>query len=691
MNRFSVLLAVLSTLLFTNCTKEKVTLESLLKEQTDRTTLTYFPENNYRLKQFSSYDRNSVSPDSLGWWANADFTQFIREEQNEGRREFVLLDAGGPGAVVRWWMTFSGPDAFSGTIRIYIDGNPVPAVEGDVLEIVSGNLLTIEPLASSVSPLTEPERRGHNLYLPIPYSKHCKITYECDAVKIEPNKRVPSIYYNICYREYNKNVEVESFSMDVLKRAETAVKQTAEKLLAPFEPLAEVQEKSGKLADNETLELEISGTDQAVSGIALKLNADDLNQALRSTVLVISFDENPTVWIPVGDFFGTGYQLHPSKTWFTKVDTTGWMDARWLMPFKNNATIQVVNYGAQPVDVALKVGTENYKWSSKSMYFGASWHEHNQVATSKNDSLPGDEWHFDMNYVKVGGQGVYVGDAVTVFNTVDGWWGEGDEKIFVDGEKFPSSIGTGSEDYYGYAWCRPEVFSHPFIAQPAGYGSFHPGMSVNMRYRSLDAIPFEHEINSNIEMWHWVKTRMNYAQSAFWYAKPGFVSNDEPDVETVKIPVALKRTDIYKPEVDSTGKLEGEYLEIINTPSGEAGPQSGNWGWSNDTQLWWRNAKTGDEMAMKFTLKEGGNYTVSAQLTKAIDYGIIQIYINGKPAGEKFNGFYEAGVIPFMVDLGKHELNAGENSLSIKIMGADKNAKPGNMAGIDWVQFKQKN
>lgn len=36
--------------------------------------------------------------------------------------------------------------------------------------------------------------------------------------------------------------------------------------------------------------------------------------------------------------------------------------------------------------------------------------------------------------------------------TIDWWWGEGDEKFFVDGEKFPSSFGTGSEDYIGYAW-----------------------------------------------------------------------------------------------------------------------------------------------------------------------------------------------------------------------------------------------
>ncbi len=689
MNRLSVLLAVLGTLLFISCTQKKVTLESLLNEQTDRAALTYFPENGYKLKQFSSYDRNSVSPDSLGWWANADYTQFIREEQNEGHREFVLFDAAGPGAVVRWWMTFSGPNAFTGTIRIYIDENPVPAVEGDVLEIVSGNLLAIEPLASSVSPLTEREHRGHNLYLPIPYGKHCKITYQCDAVKIEETKRTPSIYYNICYREYDKDVFVESFSQEVLKRAEPAIKQTAEKLLASFGPLAAAQEKSGKLAGNESLDLEISDSGQTISGIAVKLNATDMNQALRSTALVISFDENQTVWIPTGEFFGTGYQLHPSKTWFTQVETNGWMEARWLMPFKNSAKIQLLNLGSQPVDVELKVGTESYKWSSNSMYFGASWHEHNQIATSQDDSKTGDEWHFDMNYVTLQGQGVYVGDAVTVFNTVDGWWGEGDEKIFVDGEKFPSSIGTGSEDYYGYAWCRPEVFSHPFIAQPAGYGSFHPGMSVNMRYRSLDAIPFQTEINSNIEMWHWVKTQMNYAQSAFWYAKPGFVSSDKPDEESVKTPVALKRPDIYKPEADSTGKLEGEYLELVKIPSGEAGPQSGNRGWSKDTQLWWRNAKTGDETEMKFTLKDAGNYAVSAQLTKAIDYGIIQFYINRKPAGAKFNGFYESGVIPFKVELGKHTLNAGENTLSVKIMGADKNAKPGNMVGIDYIQFSK--
>ncbi len=691
MNRYQLIFALILIVIFSSCKKEKVTLESLLTEMTDRSELTYFPENQYSLKQFSSYDRNSVSPDSLGWFANADYTQFIREEQNGGRREFVLFDAEGPGTLVRWWMTFSGPDAYSGTMRVYIDGSDKPVIEGNILDILSGTILATEPLASSVSPLTERGHRGHNLYLPIPYAKNCKITYECDAVKIEENKRVPSIYYNICYRSYDKNVEVESFSMDVLKRAETVIRQTAETLLAPFTQTEVAQKKSIQLEENDNLTIDLNENGKAISRVAVKLQADNLNQALRSTVLEMSFDGNQTVWIPVGEFFGTGYQLHPSKTWFTQVTNDGWMEARWLMPFKKSAQISLVNYGKQQVNAELKISMEAGKWKGNSMYFGASWHEHNQIETWKDDAATDDEWHFDMNYVTLKGQGVYVGDAVTVFNTVDGWWGEGDEKIFVDGEKFPSSIGTGSEDYYGYAWCRPEVFSHPFIAQPVGDGSFHPGMSVNMRFRALDAIPFQTEINSNIEMWHWVKTKVNYAQSAFWYAKPGFTSNDQPNTETVKIPVAMHRTDIYKPVVDETGKMEGEFLEVVSVGSGTAATQSGSFGWSRDSQLWWRGGEVGSELIAKFILNQTGKFKVTANLTKAVDYGIIQISINGITVGSKFDGFIEEGVKSFQVDLGTQVLSEGENILSLKILGANKNAKPGNMAGIDWLQFSKIN
>jgi hypothetical protein len=90
------------------CRNENIiTLPSLLKEMADPEAITHFPDPSYKLIQQSSYDRRSIHPDSAGWFANDDYTQFIREEENDGRREFVMFEADGPGAVVRWWM--AGP------------------------------------------------------------------------------------------------------------------------------------------------------------------------------------------------------------------------------------------------------------------------------------------------------------------------------------------------------------------------------------------------------------------------------------------------------------------------------------------------------------------------------------------------------------------------------------------------------
>ena len=88
-------------------------------------------------------------------------------------------------------------------------------------------------------------------------------------------------------------------------------------------------------------------------------------------------------------------------------------------------------------------------------------------------------------------------------------------------------------------------------------------------------------------------------------------------------------------------------------------------------------------------MKETGKFKISAQLTKAVDYGIIQIYLNGIPVGTKFDGYIEQDVKSFQVDLGTQVLSAGENILTIKILGANRNAKPGNMAGIDYLNFKK--
>jgi hypothetical protein len=120
---------------------EPVSLESLLLEMVDRGRLARLPERAFTCRQFSSYDRDTVAPDQPGWFANWDRSQFVRVEENAGRREWVLMDAEGPGAVVRFWATWHGPGGgpFSnGTLRFYLDNDPEPAIQGPMADLISG-------------------------------------------------------------------------------------------------------------------------------------------------------------------------------------------------------------------------------------------------------------------------------------------------------------------------------------------------------------------------------------------------------------------------------------------------------------------------------------------------------------------------------------------------------------------------
>ena len=124
---------------------EKVTLASLLAEMTDPDANTYLPSPRYTARLWSSHDRGSTLPGKPGWFANADASQFVREENNGGRREHVLLDAQGPGAITRFWVTVARTEG-KGTLRFYIDGKL--SVEGEVLKLLSGGALCAAPSSS---------------------------------------------------------------------------------------------------------------------------------------------------------------------------------------------------------------------------------------------------------------------------------------------------------------------------------------------------------------------------------------------------------------------------------------------------------------------------------------------------------------------------------------------------------------
>jgi len=271
----------------------------------------------------------------------------------------------------------------------------------------------------------------------------------------------------------------------------------------------------------------------------IEMQAANMLQSLRSVVLKGTFDNYQTIWTPIGEFFGTGYSLKPHKTWMNQSDGNGKMESFWIMPFSEKCILSFINFGKDTIQLKGMAGLSGYKWTPESMYFGASWHEYYKINPRDEKGSP-----FDLNFIDISGKGVYVGDQLTLFNNTYFWWGEGDEKIFVDKESFPSSFGTGSEDYYGYSFARPEPFSHPFLSQPEGKGNTNWGITVNMRHRSLDAIPFNSSISSNIELWHWANVRMNIALTSFYYVLPPFSINILPDIESVKNPVAINRNDI---------------------------------------------------------------------------------------------------------------------------------------------------
>lgn len=677
---------------------EQVSLESLLNDMVNRERVAEIPSPHFICRQFSSYDRDTVGVGKAGWFANWDRSQFVRVEENGGRKEYVMLDAEGAGAIVRFWGTWHGArkeggglkEFSNGTMRIYLDGKSTPVVEGPIADLISGGKLIGKPLSESVSPDTEYKRRGHNLYLPIPYQSGCKITYESDAIVDFGGQKGEALYYQINYRTYEPGTKVKSFARSQLEELKPLIAEVGEKLveaeLGETPPPATV-EVSGVELPPKSAPLSLYRADQgagAIRKITVRLEADDLEQALRSIVLVGEFDGEQTVWCPVGDFFGTGYQVHAYRSWYTNVAEDGTMTCYWVMPHEESCQVSLQNLGDQPVRVTAATEGSVYDWTDRSMHFHATWHQLTKVDTGPKKDQTGNG-AFDVNYVTIEGQGKIVGDTLTLFNGIGAWWGEGDEKIFIDGEEFPSHVGTGTEDYYGYAWCRSEYFQSPFHAQPCGSGNSSVGFSVNSRYRVLDTLPFTKSIKFDMELWHWRNTQMNYAPSVFWYARPGATSSVKPDPESAALPVAKKRSDVVEVRVVAGG-IEGEELNIAEVTGGETRVQnSESYDWSGSGQLWWIDGKPGDRLVLEIPIEEAGKYRVIADLTKAIDYGIVRMKLSGQATKELDR--YNVGVANDALELGTFDLKKGINRLEVEIVGANEKAKKRYMFGLDYLKL----
>ncbi|XMO85373.1 glycoside hydrolase family 172 protein [Algibacter sp. AS12] len=506
--------------------EKKISIESLLNQMVDRDAIASFPKNDFRLKQESSYNRASKTPtDSVGWFNNHDFNKeekpedhnFIRTEEKNGQKEWVLMDHVGPGAIVRTWMPFlsAGEPNTDIIIKIYLDGSDEPVLEGNMLGLLDGTGLIPYPLAHQ-------SLRSAVSFFPIPYAKGCKIT----------TSEKP-FFYQFTYRAYDEGTAIKTFTKEEFYELLPLTNQVGESLLNPeFYVQGRDYSITSKLDSKDEKSISLpKGENGSIREVSVKLDDYRNPEITRSIVIKMEFDEAQTVWCPIGDFFGSGIGLNPFKGWNRTVSDDGTMTCRWVMPFQNTAKVSLINLGETSVNFNLKVTGSKWKWDENSMYFNAAWNGQYPVATR-----PFSDW----NYVTLKGRGVYVGDALTVMNPVKRWWGEGDEKIWVDGEDFPSIFGTGTEDYYAYSWGgkSTDFYQHPFHAQPVSNvynklnrkpkgvkGKNTSGYSTETRTRALDGMPFSSSLQLDMEVWSWTDCDMGYGVGVYWYGDRETTSN----------------------------------------------------------------------------------------------------------------------------------------------------------------------
>ena len=665
--RLRCFMMVLSAITMGPVALADVTFESLLSEMTDLEALTRFPDPAYTCKQFSSYDRRSTDPNVLtdeNWFANGDRGQHLRTEQRNGADEWVMMDAGGPGAIVRIWS--ANPDG-AGIVRVYLDGTTDPVIEMSLQDMVGGaDMPFLKPIACETS-------KGWNSYLPIPYAKHCKVT-----------SSKPDFYYHINYRTYGPGTPVQSYTPALAEQNEARIRQTAKVLAAPDQVAlpsgAETLPLEAKLGPGEAF---TSAVDRAgaIYSLRVKVDAENVEAALRGCLLEVMFDGQaaPSVQTPFGDFFGTAPGLNKYRSLPSGVLDDGTMYAHWVMPIAKSAEVRVTNHTERPVSLEGQMGVAAYTWSDRSMYFHAKWRAEYPIPTR-----PRQDW----TYVACKGKGVFVGDMLHVTNPVKDWWGEGDEKIYVDGESFPSHFGTGSEDYYGYAWCCPEVFTHAYHNQPRCDGPGNYGQTCVSRFHILDDIPFTTSFKFDIEVWHWADCEIAMAATSYWYAAAGSTDSFQPPrAEELQV-IAAPPPPVPK---KVSGAIEGESLKVVSCSGGKTQTQDGpaEWGWSGGKQLWWTGAKPGDAIEISFPAKKAGSSEVYAVLTRAVDYGIVQLSVNGKPPGQPIDLFNSAVAPTDEMPLGVFELRLGtNNTLKATILDKNPQAAPGYMFGLDYLLLK---
>ena len=510
-----------------------VTAGTLLGEMSDLGRLAGWPAPAYRMIQFSSFDRRSTTAEAPGWFSNADgfggepipgFLKTLREPREGRAGLFLLAEVQGPGAIVRGWSAGMG-----GILRVYLDADAnrdSPSTgtlvwEGPAYDFLARRSAHFLRLAGIDLDAGDAFSQQDADYLPIPFARGLRVTWEGKLDELH--------FYHLQVRRYSPGTAVRTFDPQKdLKEFETQLRAAAAALAKPSTPSegAPTTLEGDIEADRSWGWSSGKKGPGAIRELRLRLRADRLDEALRGCLLRIAFDgsQRPQVESPVGDFFASGPGVNPFSSLPFSVEPDGTMICRFVMPYQESVRLEVVNFTPNPVRLDGRIIISPWSWDGSSMYFRAKWRTDQDLFAGAGA--------IDLPYLVAIGKGVLVGCAAMIVNPSGApmahgnWWGEGDEKILVDGEPAPSIFGTGSEDYFNYSWSRPDLFDHPYCGQPLDSGPDTSGYVSNHRFQVLDAVPFETSLAAFLELWaHNPTPGLSYARITYHYACPGAIDD----------------------------------------------------------------------------------------------------------------------------------------------------------------------
>lgn len=267
----------------------------------------------------------------------------------------------------------------------------------------------------------------------------------------------------------------------------------------------------------------------------------------RKTILRMWWDgeDSPSVETPLGDFFGVGHGkvAHFMSAPLNMVTgpnalktNAAAMNCFFPMPFASGARIEVENQSDADIpNFYFYIDYEEHEALPDGLLrFHAQWHREHPTKGYETWHLTPEELFFetrnttgDDNYVILDakGRGHYAGCCVSIkqaqFNdTGSTWFGEGDDMIFVDGEKWPPAIhGTGTEDYFCAAWGFPSgKYDGPFHGiSLAGNPDDYTGWWTMYRFHIESPITFRESIHVTIEHGHDNSRFDDWSSVAYWY------------------------------------------------------------------------------------------------------------------------------------------------------------------------------